>query len=305
MALTVVPVTAEELIMGESVVQSDKDKDGCCKAEKACAVNTCCEPLWTFRAGLLVMKQESPSLYQDFDFDYEAGIDVSVMRRLGECRALEIRYMGVDDWSDRLEGEIPVGNIGDFQVGDIPVGATYSSALHSTEINLRRQWSDRITTLAGFRWVEVDEELGLDVFDYPILGSDADNHMYGFQLGGELLIWDRGGPLQVTSGAKAGVYYNRSDVTFSLDIPSPPAPFPISGSETFKDSHTSFLGEWDVTAKVALTENIAVRASYELMWIEGSTRAEGQIRSLYNTGELDTSGSQFYHGGIIGIELTR
>jgi hypothetical protein len=257
---------------------------------------TCCEPLWTFRAGVLVFKQESPSRLRDFDFDFEPGIEVSALRRLGECRAVELRYLGVDDWDDRLD-------LG--QVGLFPVAAGYSSDLHSTEINLRREWSDRISTLAGFRWVEVHEELGVDVADYPVLGVDADNHMYGFQVGGQALIWDRGGPLQVTSGAKAGVYYNRSDVGIGISIPSPPLESPLVLGDSFKGSHTAFLGEWDLTARFALTDCLALRASYDLMWIEGSTRAEGQIRSLIDTRSIDTSGSQFYHGAMFGAELVR
>jgi hypothetical protein len=294
-ALTVVPVTAEELLMGDSVVQSDKADDGCGKVEKDCVAQCAYEPLWTFRAGLLVMKQESPDMFKAFDFDFEAGIDVSAMRRIGDCRALEIRYMGIDDWNDRLEGNI----------GFIPVGADYSSNLHSLEFNLRRQWTDRITTLAGFRWVEIHEELGVDVFDFPVLGNDVDNHMYGFQIGGEAVIWDRGGPLTLTSGVKAGIYYNRSDITVAVDFPGLGQIPPISFSDTVKGSHTAFLGEWDITGKIALTECIALRASYELMWVEGSTRAGGQIGSLLITGDIDKSGSQFYHGGIIGVELTR
>ena len=272
-ALTVVPVTAEELLLGDSVVQSDKDRDcGGCKIEKDCVAQCCCEPLWTFRAGLLVLKQESPSELKEVDFDFEAGIDISAMRRIGECHALEVRYMGIDDWNDRL-------SLG-------PLNAAYSSNLHSTEINLRRQYGERINVLAGFRWVELHEEAELNLDRFPILASDVDNHMYGFQLGGEALIWDRGGPLQVTSGVKAGIYYNRADVD-------------VFGW-TDKNDHTAFLGEWDMTAKVALTECLALRASYELLWIAGTSTAAAP-----HGPNVDTSGNHFYHGGIIGVELTR
>jgi hypothetical protein len=285
-ALTVVPGVSEELLMGDPVAQSDKYdfvcEDGSCggavdvaaEAEKVYMTPCCCEPLWTFRAGLLVLKQESPSEQKNFDFDFEAGIELSAMRRWGECRALEIRYMGVDGWSD--------------QVTTGPTSAGYTSDLHSLEFNLRRQRSPRITTLAGFRWVELHEEIIATVDGQRAFVGDTDNHMFGFQVGGEALLWDCGGPLQMTTGMKAGIYYNSADGSYTVPL------------VTLKDDHTAFLGEWDLTARYALNECWALRASYELIWIAGTAAVGGD----HTFTSLDTSNNHFYHGGMIGAELT-
>jgi hypothetical protein len=99
--------------------------------------------------------------------------------------------------------------------------------------------------------------------------------------------------LQVTSGVKAGIYYNQADWVVTQAVPSVTL-------YAVEDNHTAFLGEWDLTATFALTECIALRASYELMWIAGTAAALAP-----HIPNLDTGGNHFYHGGVIGVELTR
>jgi hypothetical protein len=312
LCLSVVPVVSAESLLGDAGVQKDGDcgqkDDDClqiddCGLGKGCIEqDICCDPLWTVSASIVAMKRESPSLFPAFDFDYELGVDVSVMRQLNECRALEFRYLGVYDWNAELGGVVP--NPNPNPAPDEPrlldLNAAYTSNLHSTELNLRRQVGERVNLLAGFRWVELHEELGVSVFDLEVLNNNADNHMYGFQVGGDVLLWDRGGPFTVTTGLAAGIYYNNTDVTISVDVPNT-----LQGSETFEADQTAFLGEWDITGKLALTDNIALRASYDLIWVEGAAVAEGQVLSVLDSGNIDTSGSVFYHGGMLGIEITR
>jgi hypothetical protein len=309
-----VPLSADELAMHDWSVMGNEEAGNDNAVESQCKGMCYCDPLWTFHADVLALKQESPSMFKAFDFDFEAGVNVSAMRRLGDCHAVEVRYFGIDDWSAGVSAEIPSIALQEPPV-DIPfvfndleslprysdLGATYVSELHSTEINLHRQCTQRISVLAGFRWVEMHEELGLDVFDDTVLKNDADNHMYGFQIGGEAMLLDRGTRLQISTGVKAGIYYNRSDVSITASVPEP---IDVYYSDTFKEDHVAFLGEWDVTASFALTECLAVRAGYEVLWIDGSTRAEGQVISALRGDGVDTSGGQMYHGGVLGVELT-
>jgi hypothetical protein len=272
---------------------ADQQKDDACgmdtKPINEC-ICLCYEPVWKVYAGAVIMKRESPSLFTDFDFDFEGGVDASISRRLNDRYSLQCRYFGIDHWGAQVSA------LGGF------VGADYTSKLHSTEVNLLSDWfSDRVTLLAGFRWVELHEELsvaiGLPFIPNPVIRNDTDNHMYGFQIGGDIRLWDRGGPLTISTAAKAGIYHNDADLgaqfaggLFGFDV---------------GEDHTAFLGELDVVGKYALTDNIAIRAAYQMMWIEGVVTAEGQLISLLSTGSLDTGGSPFYHGAAIGLELSR
>lgn len=213
-----------------------------------------CEPLWNIYLGAVILERSNPP---GVDFDWEAGIDVDIRRRLGDYQ-LQVRYFGVDDWSDANAG--------------------YRSNLHSTEVNLRRQWTDSLTVLGGFRWVEMGDDLnGV---------GDTNNHMYGGQLGAEWLVWDRGGPFTLTTGVKAGIFYNRADF--------------VSVAGQTRTDHTAFVGEWDIISRYQLTDRWTLRAGYQLLWLEGvATMDNQQVGNPVNT-----SGSPFYHGALIGAEFT-
>jgi len=291
LVVTVVSVNADELVsmdlIGADEIHDVPDHfgNGCCVG------SCCCEPLWSLRAGSVIMKRGSPQGrgagglafdYGAFDFEYEGGVDVSLIRQLRNGRDVEVRYFGIDHWGSQL-------NVG-------PLISNYTSKLHSTEINLRRQRSERLTTLLGFRWVEMHEEM-LTTFPagFPFSGMQTDNHMYGFQAGGQYTLWDRCGPLQITTGLKGGVYYNDADADCFLFF------FPFNGAET----HTAFLGECDITASVQLTKRCSLRCGYEFLWIDGAAEAGGQAGSILLGNNLDMSSTAFYHGAIIGFELTR
>lgn len=252
-----------------------------------------CDPLWTIYAGAVILKRESPSVLQDFDFDYEVGADINVRRRIGQDWAAELRYFGVDDWDDQQTlGVLPLPELGTVFLGG---PGEYSSSLHSTEINLRRDWiSDRLTVLAGFRWVELHEEFAASD-GLLFLADNVDNHMYGFQLGVDAVVWDRG-RFTVNAGAKAGIYYNDADVDGAVIMMGVPS------VGTAEDDSTAFLGEMSITGAYELNQNWSVLAGYQLLWIEGVATADRQAGALV-TGDLDTSGSPFYHGATLGVQF--
>ena len=119
--------------------------------------------------------------------------------------------------------------------------------------------------------------------------------MYGGQIGAEWLVWDRGGPFTLTSGVKAGIYYNRADYDG----------FIIGNDVQSRTSHTAFLGEWDIIARYQLTDRWTLRTGYQLLWLEGVASVDAdQVNTALNAGPVSTSGSPFYHGVTIGAELT-
>lgn len=123
-----------------------------------------CDPLWSVYAGAVILRRDSPDVAGPIGFDAptfdvgrSVGVDIDVRRRLGERNELQIRYFGVDGWSDRFEDS------GSFLLTEWEAFAGYATRLHSTEVNLRRCWTDRVTVLGGFRWVELNEKV-----DYAI-----------------------------------------------------------------------------------------------------------------------------------------
>jgi hypothetical protein len=305
----------------DSFLRSDK------KIWNECFHQCGSQPLWSVYAGTVILRRDSPDVAAPFGLGAlgldapafhvgtRAGVDIDLRRRLGECHELQFRYFGVDGWSDQqaASGATLLTNWDTF--------AGYSTRLHSTELNCRSKWNDSVTLLGGFRWVELHEQVDYRVdtvttipgiiFPFPFLPpippisipadyaqeARTQNHMYGFQIGTDVLLWDRGGPLTVNTDLKTGVYSNLAKNKGSLETPL---------GDTVADGrthHTAFLGELGINAGYKLTRSLALRAGYQLLWVEGVALVnENQFNALV-AGDVDTGGSPFYHGAIVGAEL--
>jgi len=255
-------------------------------------------PLWTIQAGAVILHRSDPSDDSILtaiaggdtpSFGWTGGPDVSIARRLGSGNSLELRYFGALAW------EIDES----LSAGPASVGANYRSRLNSTEFNWRRPSSESITWLAGFRWIELQEEfdLSVDVASVPLsidVNTNVNNHLYGGQIGVDVALWNRASPLSVSGIIKGGVYGNFADSDLAVLING----FPV-GAIGDDDSHVAFAGDIGIAAAYPLTEHLALRGGYQLLWIDGVALAEDQISD-----DLDTSGDVFYHGALMGLELT-
>jgi hypothetical protein len=160
------------------------------------------------------------------------------------------------------------------------------------------------TLLAGFRWVELGEELN-GVYDnqgaIARYGIDVDNHLYGVQVGAEVDLW-RIGPVCFDSWVKTGVFARESDSDVGVDLRGI-----LAGTDsiTSADSGTSFLGEIGIGMKYEIFCWLAARAGYQAMWITDVALAPEQFDAAdpsVGLAGIDTSGSVFYHGGFVGLE---
>lgn len=256
---------------------------GCHEGDPCAACNgfkpicSACEPLWNVYIGAVILERSNPAGIDNFDYGWQGYVDVDIRRRVLGDYQLQIRYFGVDRWSE--EADTP-------QFG--PIAA--NSNLHSTEVNLRRQWTESLTLLGGFRWIEMGD-FAVDALNNVI---DTNNHMYGGQMGAEWLVWDRGGPFTITTGVKAGIYYNRADYDANFG--------PIQQS---RRRHTAFAGEWDILSRYQVTDRMAIRAGYQLLWLEGVASFDApQVADVNNGNRVNTNGSPFYHGAVIGAEFS-
>ncbi len=299
----VVPTELSSEFKDEALKQDNGTwKDGDCQFN--------CGPLWSVYAGAVILRRDNPDVMgplpvdpivlgtPPFDVGTSVGVEIDARRRLGERNELQVRYFGVAGWSDQFEDS---GTIGPIQWEAF---AGYATRLHSTEINLRRCWTDRVTVLGGFRWVELNEKVDYEI-NTTTFGFSADfaqragayNNMYGFQLGTDVLLWDRGGPFTVNSEVKAGIYSNLAKNSGALESPIGD----IVGDG--RKYHTAFLGQLAINAKYQLNRNWALLAGYQMLWVEGVALVNSNQVDALVAGDVDTSGSPFYHGATVGAEL--
>jgi hypothetical protein len=264
---------------------------------------------------------------RDMNFPMGTGFRLSAIRHNVRCSGcdLELAYFQVNGFA--AQTSLPgvsrmitdVNGVG-FVVDDAQ--ARYTSAIYSGELNLRRQWCDRLGFLAGFRMAQLNEHyrgdgsLLLDGFDTaPIVGqqigqesalvaTNTCNHLYGFQLGADIVVYDRCGPLQIDALCKAGVYDNVAHQDYRRAIVLGGTTFDEGSLECGRDQ-AAFLGEVGLVATYALTKRLAFRASAEAMWLTGVALAPEQIGAVdvrAGTDRINTSGSAFYYGGGLGLE---
>ena len=71
-----------------------------------------------------------------------------------------------------------------------------------------------------------------------------------------------------------------------------------------RDNNTAFLGEIGLVGVYQLTDTIALRAGYQLMWLDGVALASEQVQaSNFATGTgADVHGDVFFHGALLGVE---
>ena len=318
--------------------------DDCCNLPcDSCNSCDCCQcgPRWTFAGEAIAFQRSttrSQPLYYDTDrstellnsrdmnFPYAAGYRLDAIRH-NECGwDVEVGYFAVDSFAAR--GEVPYDGNLKFMVTDnsgdyLPVtsgDAVYTSALYSGEVNVRRQIGccDWLTLLAGFRMLQLNERYNaygtFTVVDgerteqqssFAYDGNvSAVNHLYGFQLGADAELYNMCGPLVINGLCKAGIFGNSARQVSSRGA------F-IDGTEVASESlsashcQAAFLGEAGLVATYALTKHVALRASYEAMWLESVALAPEQLSSVNFTAgtvSVNTTGSVFYHGGGVGLE---
>lgn len=272
----------------------------------------------TPRAGALITDQPSPGGTvlldaADFRFSVEGGPDFRLIR-FGPSLDWEVRYFGVNHWSRSL-GPIlsPQGAVARFAspVGNtafpVEVSAACESELQNFEVNLGRAHGHAFRWLAGFRYVELDERglaLLMDVgpgLNQAVIQADTVSRLYGFQLGAEGVLWGGGRRLRLEGAVKAGVYFNSIHTAASLQQEIGPNLAVAATQE-----HPAFVGEVGLLAVYQLSPRLGFSAGYQLLWLEGVAEVTQQVPLMDLIGGqagVDTTGSPFYHGATVAIQL--
>lgn len=288
----------------------------------------CCVPKWTISASAIAFMRTNPgnaTLFSSpagtplldasqYNFGYHVGFDLSLRRSLGAASEVEFRYFGIDQWTATgptfsFAAGSTVGTNPPTVVGAPGTQSSrYQSALHSGEINYWQSLSSTWKMGVGFRMLQVNENLALNnSLTVPLdtrLDWDVDNRLYGFQLGTEGSLWQYNN-FSLNGVVKTGVYANRADSTFQGRAPLSTL-FAVSQA---KSTNAAFVGEAGLTGVYRFSRNMALRAGYQVLFVDGVSLASDQVS---NTGSATAGGvvssrmdssSILYHGGSLGLEF--
>ena len=282
--------------------------DGC---DSGCS-SGCCQRM-NIKFGLLYLTRDNPNdvpviqragvpifRANQFDFDYEPGFELEVNRRLDSCTNLNVRYFQVDGFEDvaavpylapDVLATAPPG-IG-IPGGPSTAFLQYRSELHSFEINRERRVSDQTTFSLGARYIEVDDTLRAAAPGFAA-EINADNHLYGFQLGLNRSLRSRG-QLELSGYSKMGLYTNFADQSATV-------PGLITGTS---DGALTFVGEVGLVSDLRLNNRLSFVTDVRLLYLDGLALAADQLPLINGAtgavGRLDMS-EVFYYGVFGGLQ---
>ena len=302
-----------------------------------CLTDKCC-PTWEAQVDALFLWQgnvPSRTLFTDTatgvtaldanQLQTKAGIAprYSIIYNRDDCRAIEVNYFQVWGFNaGRVIGpQVDAAGDGTFTATNLLSGpnydkiaaaqATSSGHIQSLEVNLRRNDGGMIEWISGFRWLEWGQQLQISdaqVEGGAITGGDQINistlnNLYGWQWGGDMMLWNAGRWLRINGIAKAGIYYNHQalqQTTYSDFVN------PVVGASAYKDT-VSFVGETGVNASFALTNWLSWRTGYNFFWLGGVAVPAGQLGLTdvtTGTTSVNRNGSVFLHGVNTGLEAS-
>ena len=260
----------------------------------------------------------------DGAFDTEAGLRFQASVPLNGGRVLEFGYMGLFDHSTNKTvtsngnlfsvlsnfGTAPFGGFGETGQAD-QHSLSYRTGLDAVELGFRKRWDDpnsrwQGSWLAGVRHFYMTEDFAFgSISNNGMLDYDSStvNAMTGFQLGADLWFAAANG-LDFGLFGKVGVYGNRikqKSRYFATSIN--PA---IASSQA--DERASFVLEAGAMVNWRVSQNVNVRAGYQVLVLDGVALASDQFSNnppfvqptpaftLVDNGEL------IYTGFNVGVE---
>jgi hypothetical protein len=126
---------------------------------------------------------------------------------------------------------------------------------------------------------------------------DLNNHLYGAQMGTNMVFTNPYSPFQFTGALKGGAFANVADNRFTSTI--------VAG-DTDAETELAFVGEVNFSAAYYLTNNLAVRGGYQVMWLDNvgvaSETAEGTTQIAGGTNSEVAFGRVWYNGVTMGID---
>ncbi len=200
-----------------------------------------------------------------------------------------------------------------WQTQDFPYQAmvwSNTTNLYSAEANGRLALSSHVTVLAGFRWLQLNDTLqgtlspadlaqptwknscnpynctlndvaqaslgGLAGNYPPFWTTNTANNLYGFQIGVDGKIFELG-RFSVNGQIKVGVFDNDAEQSTGVSLEK--VVYQVSATA----NHAAFVSEAALQLKYHLMDGMALKAGYEVLWLDGVALAPGQIQETLTT----------------------
>lgn len=195
--------------------------------------------------------------------------------------------------------------------------ASLLARLQSAELNRHLASGPNVRWLAGFRWLQWQEQFtladnlddGVNLID-DFYSNDCVNNLFGGQIGVDARLLTLG-RLRVESLVKAGAYYNEASQTsvYSItDYNTPENSGTSSVSVTQSPAGCSFVGEVGVTGVVPICCNWDFRVGYLALWLTGLAQPTQQLSGQQlpiggpAVGSLTANGGTLLQGLTLGVE---
>ncbi len=283
------------------------------------------DPVWRVRVGVLFLDRSNPPAWRvrdylpfspdinaaDLNFPAAASTDVSLVRE-GAWADIDFRYFGVSQataGTEPLRGSYSMWRLSSW-FPDVVISyeknVSLTSWLQSAELNLRRDVSENVALLVGFRYLQFREQWLERQYFEPVLSGDdmiGRNELFGIQVGSQalLLSFRR---LRLEGALKAGVFGNAGSSSTSHF-------FSWSDGTTFSNEidarrgSVAFVGDLNFSATLALAKHVSLRGGYQMLWLAGVATATDQLSQFDKSWDelaTTTDGSVFFHGAMVGLE---
>lgn len=285
----------------------------------------------------------------DLDQGFSPGFRLGAAYHINSDYDLSLSFFRIADWdsTQSIGPDNPLNWLvmkapgSFFQTQDFSYQSMkwdYSTELYNGELNVQKKFSNRITMLAGFRWFQLNEDLqgtipppdrilplwklnpNNNLYDVarienqpgipatgafpPFWNTDTANNLYGFQIGADGKLFERG-RFSIDGLIKVGGYLNHATETTGVSLEKV-----VYESDASTD-HFAFVGEAGLQCKYQLTNAIALKLGYEVLWLTGVALAPGQIEETYTIAPstvhalgINSDSDVLFHGATAGLEIS-
>ena len=277
-----------------------------------------------------------------FQQDFSAGPKISLIYHHDSGYGAELSYFNITDQSatkaigpDSPADWLVMRSPGTFwQTQDFPYQAMVWKSitnLYNAEANGRLNISSRVTMIAGFRWLQLNDNLqgtlspddltaptwksfpSTDIFNitpggppgnYPAFwNTRTTNNLYGFQIGVDVKMLELG-RFSLDGLIKTGIFDNYAEQSTGVSIDK------VIYPSQAKTNNAAFVGELGLQFKYQVIKGLALKAGYIALWLEGVALAPGQIQetssiptNVRSLGVNSGSGVLF-QGATAGLEFS-
>ncbi|MGB9189161.1 MAG: BBP7 family outer membrane beta-barrel protein [Methylovirgula sp.] len=280
-----------------------------------------------FRQGF----SAGPKISLTYHGDSGYGVELSYFNIFDQTAT---KVIGPDSPADWLVMKAP-GNF--WQTQDFPYqGMAWSAAtnLYSAEVNGRLDLTSRVTMLAGFRWLQLNDDLqgtltpadreaptwkstchaynlfqiyqcpqGGPAGNYPpFWTTSTTNNLYGIQIGVDGKILELG-RFSLDGLIKIGLFDDNAEQSTGVSLQK------VVHRSQATTNHAAFASEAGLQLKYQLIKGLALKAGYEALWLDGVALAPGQIQETLTLANVRALGvncesNVLFQGATFGLEYS-